>query len=146
MKNCSSFFKNRKVKIFIKVIIAIAIMIFLDLRLRSIIYTINSDIPVKERMSYLLIICKYVLMNFLSFSLIKYLLYFIICASFFVTFLTFFKNEQIINRINERKSENYLIDSLIQSKMAIGVIFCLTTIVFFSASLSKIISINVKLL
>lgn len=145
MKNYSSFFKNRKVKIFIKGIIAIAIILFLNLRLRSILYTIDSGIPVKERMPYLLIICKHVLMNFLSFSLIKFLLYFIICASFFVTFLIFFKNEQIITRINERKNENCLIDSLIQSKMVIGVIFYLTTIVFFSASLSKIININNKI-
>ena len=136
MKNYSNFCKLKKI-IIMSIIIFCVIVLFLYLRLKQI---LNNVICPINGMTYLGMLIKRVIVNFFSFSLIKFLAYLIIAIAIFDVFLILFFKKKILIKLKEK--EDNLIDFLFKSNTIIKTIVTLTTITFFSTSICKVISEN----
>lgn len=119
------------------IIIFCVIVLFLYLRLKQI---LNNVICPINGMTYLGMLIKRVIVNFFSFSLIKFLAYLIIAIAIFDVFLILFFKKKILIKLKEK--EDNLIDFLFKSNTIIKTIVTLTTITFFSTSICKVISEN----
>lgn len=113
------------------------IVLFLYLRLKQI---LNNVICPINGMTYLGMLIKRVIVNFFSFSLIKFLAYLIIAIAIFDVFLILFFKKKILIKLKEK--EDNLIDFFFKSNTIIKTIVTLTTITFFSTSICKVISEN----
>ena len=136
MKNYSNFCKLKKI-IIMSIITFCVIVLFLYLRLKQI---LNNVICPINGMTYLGMLIKRVIVNFFSFSLIKFLAYLIIAIAIFDVFLILFFKKKILIKLKEK--EDNLIDFLFKSNTIIKTIVTLTTITFFSTSICKVISEN----
>lgn len=136
MKNYSNFCKLKKI-IIMSIITFCVIVLFLYLRLKQI---LNNVICPINGMTYLGMLIKRVIVNFFSFSLIKFLAYLIIAIAIFDVFLILFFKKKILIKLKEK--EDNLIDFFFKSNTIIKTIVTLTTITFFSTSICKVISEN----
>lgn len=136
MKNYFNFCKLKKI-IIMSIIIFCVIVLFLYLRLKQI---LNNVICPINGMTYLGMLIKRVIVNFFSFSLIKFLAYLIIAIAIFDVFLILFFKKKILIKLKEK--EDNLIDFFFKSNTIIKTIVTLTTITVFSTSICKVISEN----
>ena len=136
MKNYSNFCKLRKI-IIMSIITFCVIVLFLYLRLKQILNIVICPI---NGMTYLGMLIKRVIVNFFSFSLIKFLAYLIIAIAIFDVFLILFFKKKILIKLKEK--EDNLIDFFFKSNTIIKTIVTLTTITFFSTTICKVISEN----
>ena len=136
MKNYSNFCKLKKI-IIMSIITFCVIVLFLYLRLKQI---LNNVICPINGMTYLGMLIKRVIVNFFSFSLIKFLAYLIIAIAIFDVFLILFFKKKILIKLKEK--EDNLIDFFFKSNTIIKTIVTLTAITFFSTSICKVISEN----
>lgn len=125
MKNYSNFCKLKKI-IIMSIITFCVIVLFLYLRLKQI---LNNVICPINGMTYLGMLIKRVIVNFFSFSLIKFLAYLIIAIAIFDVFLILFFKKKILIKLKEK--EDNLIDFFFKSNTIIKTIVTLTTITFF---------------
>lgn len=136
MKNYFNFCKLKKI-IIMSIIIFCVIVLFLYLRLKQI---LNNVICPINGITYLGMLIKRVIVNFFSFSLIKFLAYLIIAIAIFDVFLILFFKKKILIKLKEK--EDNLIDFFFKSNTIIKTIVTLTTITVFSTSICKVISEN----
>lgn len=136
MKNYFNFCKLKKI-IIMSIIIFCVIVLFLYLRLKQILNIVICPI---NGMTYLGMLIKRVIVNFFSFSLIKFLAYLIIAIAIFDVFLILFFKKKILIKLKEK--EDNLIDFFFKSNTIIKTIVTLTTITFFSTTICKVISEN----
>lgn len=100
---------------------------------------LNITIHGIDKMTYLLLIIKRIVMNFFLFSLIKFLSYFIICISIFVIILLVYFKKQINEKIAKNKINDF-VDLLLGSNLLSCIIATLTVIVVMSTSPCIVIS------